>query len=118
MAVNHPRPRENHPLCRGGENFNALAVCSLKSRGLLDFLASPVQPPDGEVQHGGEAHPGQIRQEQQARHQRPPPEDDQGSNDGSPQKNDVDETQAKRVQDRVAPGGFPPGAPTDPNVRY
>ena len=44
-------------------------VCGLKFRGLLDFLPSSVQPPDGEIQHGGKTDPGQVRHKQQTRHQ-------------------------------------------------
>jgi hypothetical protein len=45
-----------------------------------------VQPPDGEVQHRGEAHPRQVWRQQATGQIRPPPEHDHRRQDRRPQQ--------------------------------
>lgn len=49
-------------------------------------IALPVQSPDRKVQHGGEAHPRQIRSEQHPGQRRSPPKQDHRGGNACPEQ--------------------------------
>jgi hypothetical protein len=63
-----------------------------------DRRFSLIQPPDGEVQHSGEAHPNQIGHEKNTGQCRPPPESNRRRCYCSPEQNDVDEGGTRTVK--------------------